>query len=101
MLTDPADLKLVGKDQPVEIYQHHIGGCRNCHNTGFKGRTAIHEIIVSTNDIKELIAANATAEQIGIQARKNGTRLLRDNVTDMVLEGRTTMDELVKATYSV
>ncbi len=101
LLTDPADLKLVGKDSPVEIYQHHIGGCRTCHNTGYKGRTAIHEIIVSTNDIKELIARNATAEEIGIQARKNGTRLLRDNVTEMVLDGRTTMDELVKATYSV
>ncbi len=101
LLTDPADLKLVGKSEPVEIYQHHIGGCRACHNSGYKGRTAIHEIIVSTNDIKELIARNATAEEIGIQARKNGTRLLRDNVTDMVLEGKTTMDELVKATYSV
>ncbi|MBP5604863.1 MAG: Flp pilus assembly complex ATPase component TadA [Ruminiclostridium sp.] len=101
LLTDPADLKLVGKEEPVKIYQHHIGGCNECRHTGFKGRTAIHEIIVSTNDIKELIAANATAEQIGIQARKNGTRLLRDNVTDMVLDGRTTMDELVKATYSV
>ncbi len=101
LLTDPADLKLVGKTEPVEIYQHHIGGCRACHNSGYKGRTAIHEIIVSTNDIKELIARNATAEEIGIQARKNGTRLLRDNVTDMVLEGKTTMDELVKATYSV
>lgn len=100
-LTDPADLKLVGKDSPVDIYQHHIGGCRACHNTGYKGRTAIHEIIVSTNDIKELIAKNATAEEIGIQARKNGTRLLRDNVTEMVLDGRTTMDELVKATYTV
>ncbi len=100
-LTDPADLKLVGKDTPVDIYQHHIGGCRACHNTGYKGRTAIHEIIVSTNDIKELIAKNATAEEIGIQARKNGTRLLRDNVTEMVLDGRTTMDELVKATYTV
>ncbi len=100
-LTDPADLKLVGKDSPVDIYQHHIGGCRSCHNTGYKGRTAIHEIIVSTNDIKELIAKNATAEEIGIQARKNGTRLLRDNVTEMVLDGRTTMDELVKATYTV
>ncbi len=100
-LTDPADLKLVGKDSPVDIYQHHIGGCRACHNSGYKGRTAIHEIIVSTNDIKELIAKNATAEEIGIQARKNGTRLLRDNVTEMVLDGRTTMDELVKATYTV
>ncbi len=100
-LTDPADLRLVGKTEPVEIYQHHIGGCRNCHNTGFKGRTAIHEIIVSTNDIKELISRNATADEIGKQARHNGTRLLRDNVTDMVLAGKTTMDELVKATYSV
>ena len=100
-LTDPADLKLVCKDSPVDIYQHHICGCRACHNTGYKGRTAIHEIIVSTNDIKELIAKNATAEEIGIQARKNGTRLLRDNVTEMVLDGRTTMDELVKATYTV
>ncbi len=101
LLTDPADLKLVGKSEPVEIYQHHIGGCRTCHNTGFRGRTAIHEIIVSNNSIKELIAANATAEQIGVKARENGTRLLRDNVTDMVLDGKTTMDELVKATYSV
>ena len=101
LLTDPADLRLVGKTEPVEIYQHHIGGCRECHYTGYKGRTAIHEIIVSTNDIKELISRNATAEEIGKQARKNGTKLLRDNVTDMVLEGRTTMDELVKATYSV
>lgn len=101
LLTDPADLRLVGKTEPVEVYQHHIGGCPACRNTGYKGRTAIHEIIVSTNDIKELISRNATAEEIGQQARKNGTRLLRDNVTEMVLEGRTTMDELVKATYSV
>ncbi len=101
LLTDPADLRLVGKTEPVEIYQHHIGGCPSCRNTGYKGRTAIHEIIVSTNDIKELISRNATAEEIGVQARKNGTRLLRDNVTEMVLDGRTTMDELVKATYSV
>jgi type IV pilus assembly protein PilB len=47
------------------------------------------------------VERNATAEEIGIQARKNGTRLLRDNVTEMVLDGRTTMDELVKATYTV
>ena len=62
---------------------------------------AIHEIIVSSNDIKELISSGATAEQIGAQAEKNGTKLLRSNVTDMVLAGTTTLDELVKATYSV
>lgn len=101
MLTDPADLRLVGKTEPVEICKAHYGGCRSCHNTGYKGRTAIHEIIVSSNDIKELISSGATAEQIGVQAEKNGTKLLRSNVTDMVLAGTTTLDELVKATYSV
>jgi len=101
MLTDPADLRLVGKTEPVEICKAHYGGCRACHNTGYKGRTAIHEIIVSSNDIKELISSGATAEQIGVQAEKNGTKLLRSNVTDMVLAGTTTLDELVKATYSV
>ncbi len=100
-LTDEADLRLVSKTQPVDIYRPKKGGCKACRNTGYAGRTAIHEIIVSTNDIKELISAGATAEEIGQQATKNGTKLLRDNVTEMVLAGRTTMDELVKATYTV
>ena len=100
-LTDEADLRLVGKTEPVDIYRPKKGGCKACRNTGHSGRTAIHEIIVTSNDIKELISAGATAEEIGAQAKKNGTRLLRDNVTEMVLAGRTTMDELVKATYTV
>ena len=100
-LTDPADLRLVGRDQPVKICRAHPGGCKACHSTGYSGRTAIHEIIVTSNDIKELITSGATAEQISAKATQNGTRLLRDNVAQMVLEGKTTMDELVKATYTV
>ena len=101
VLDDPNELKLMNCTEPVEICRPHPGGCRACRNTGYTGRTAIHEIIVSTPDIKELISSGATAEQIGAQATKNGTLLLRDNVTKMVLAGRTSMDELVKATYTV
>lgn len=85
----------------MKICAPHKGGCKKCRGTGYAGRTAIHEIIVVTNDIKELISKGATAEEIGAQATHNGTLLLRDNVTQMVLAGRTTMDELVKATYTV
>ena len=100
-LTDPADLRLVSMDKPVQICQAHKGGCKKCRGTGYSGRTSIHEIIVTSNDIKELISRGATAEEIGAKATENGTLLLRDNVTKMVLAGRTTMDELVKATYTV
>lgn len=98
---DPENLKLMGKNEPVEIYRPHPGGCKMCHNSGYAGRTAIHEIIVTTPDIKELISSGASAEEIGAQATKNGTLLLRDNVTKMVLAGRTSIPELIKATYTV
>jgi type IV pilus assembly protein PilB len=101
MLTDPADLKLVDKTAPVKIKEIKHGGCKSCRNTGYTGRSAIHEIIIPSNAIKESISRGGTAEELCELAKKNGTKLLRDNVTDMVLAGTTTMDELVKATYTV
>ncbi len=100
-LSDPEELKLMNKTAPVQICRPHPGGCRACRGTGYTGRTAIHEIIVTTPKIKELISAGGTAEEIGALATKSGTLLLRDNVTQMVLAGKTSMDELVKATYTV
>lgn len=101
ILNEPADLRLLGKTERTVVYTPRLGGCRECHGTGYKGRTAIHEIIVTGNDIKELISKNATSEEISNRARHNGTRLLRENVAEMVLAGTTSLDELVKATYSV
>jgi type IV pilus assembly protein PilB len=101
LLEDPADLRLVGKTEPTTIRTAKPGGCKNCRSTGYTGRSAIHEIIIPGNAIKECISRGGTAEEIGDLARENGTKLLRDNVTDMVLAGTTSMDELVKATYTV
>lgn len=101
ILNDPADLRLVGKTERTEIFAPKLGGCRDCGGTGYHGRTAIHEIIICSNDIKELISGNATAEEISAQACKRGTKLLRDNVSKMVLDGKTSLDELIKATYTI
>ena len=96
---DEADMRLLGVDTPVKVYGPV--GCDECNNTGYRSRTAIHEIIVTSNDIKELIAAEKDAEDINSKAKENGTRLLRENVAELVLDGKTSMEELVRATYSV
>ncbi|MCL2109243.1 MAG: Flp pilus assembly complex ATPase component TadA [Oscillospiraceae bacterium] len=100
-IDDPADTKLLDTTEPVPAFKNKQGGCRDCGGTGFGGRTAIHEIIVTTSQLKEIIANNGTAIEIETKAIEDGTRLLRHNVAEMVRAGTTTMDELVRATYSV
>ncbi|MBR1739026.1 MAG: Flp pilus assembly complex ATPase component TadA [Ruminococcus sp.] len=98
-MSTPEDNKLMEIENSVPIYD--AVGCPKCKNTGYTGRTAIHEILLATPTMKEIIAAGAKSEEIQILARKEGCRLLRDNVSELVQAGRTTVDELVRVTYAV
>lgn len=98
-MTTEAENKLLGIEHSIQIKE--ACGCSKCNNTGYKSRTAIHEIITATSEMSSLIAKNGTVEQIQDLAKKNGTRLLRDNVAKLVMQGKTTIQELVKTTYSV
>ena len=98
-MSNDEENKLMHISQPVQIYD--AVGCPECNNTGYKGRTAIHEIIHCSSGISTLIAESAGKEQLEEAAKRNGTRLLRDNVSELVQAGRTTIDELVRVTYSV
>ncbi len=86
-------------DMSVPVYE--ACGCAECNNTGYRGRTAIHEIIHCTSGISTIVARNGSKEEIEEQAKKNGTKLLRDNVSELVQKGVTSMDELVRVTYAV
>ena len=99
--TTEADMKLMGIDLPMGIYTNHVGGCPTCNGTGYKGRTAIHEILLSTPEMQALITRGAKADEISALAREQGCRLLRDNVSELVQRGVTSMDELVRVTYAV
>ncbi len=91
--------KLMKIDHSVPIYE--ACGCPACNNTGYKGRTAIHEIIHCTSNVSSIIAQGGTKEQIEEAAKANGTRLLRDNVSELVQNGSTSIDELVRVTYAI
>ncbi len=90
---------LMGLDHSIEIYE--ACGCSECNNSGYKGRTAIHEIIHCTPEISELIVNDANKEQLERAAKAHGTKLLRDNVSVLVQQGKTTIDELVRVTYTI
>lgn len=98
MSTDEED-RLMGISEHITVYDHM--GCPKCNNTGYTGRTAIHEILLCTPEMSSLVANGGKVDAISKLAREQGTKLLRDNVSELVQEGRTTMDELVRVTYAV
>ena len=97
-MSSEEDNELMGITESVPVYKPV--GCVKC-TRGYIGRTAIHEILLATPKMKEIIAAGAKSEQIQELAKEEGCRLLRDNVSELVQQGRTTMDELVRVTYAV
>lgn len=95
---DENELMEIGSE-PIPIYEP--GGCPKCKNTGYKGRTAIHEILLATPEMQALITRGAKADEIAALAREQGCLLLRDNVSKLVQKGTTSMDELIRVTYAV
>jgi len=98
-MSRPDENELMGIDHSIQVYE--AGGCPKCKDTGYKGRTAIHEILLATPEMQSLITRGAKADEIQVLAREQGCLLLRDNVSKLVQEGVTSMDELVRVTYAV
>ena len=68
------------------------------HNTGYKGRTAIHEILEVNSDMRKLIFDNASQIDIKNQAIKNGMTQLREAGIGKIKSGVTTIEEVLRAT---
>ena len=76
-------------------------GCTNCNGSGYKGRIGIHEVFVLDKDIKALINSGGTADEIKDLACEKGMQTLADTAREKVLEGVTTIEQMMKATYSL
>lgn len=73
-------------------------GCRNCQNTGYRGRTGIFELMVVTEECRQLILERAPSGQIRRAATRDGMTSLRQDGWRLVREGRTTPEEVLRAT---
>lgn len=74
-------------------------GCHNCNNTGYKGRLAVHEILEIDNEIRRMISSKTRIEDIYEYVLKNNkVKLIKDNIIDLVKDGKTTVEELLRQT---
>jgi type IV pilus assembly protein PilB len=74
-------------------------GCIECGGTGFKGRTAICELLDLSDNIREIILARRPNSEIKKAARDEGMRSLRESAVEQVLAGKTTLREINKVTF--
>jgi len=74
-------------------------GCIECAGTGFRGRSAIHELLDLSDRIREMILARKPTSEIRRAAREEGMRFLRESALDKVRLGMTTLKEINKVTF--
>ena len=76
-------------------------GCPRCGNTGYKGRTAIYEIIEIDSDLRRMISEGRTTEEIRDFAKEHGATFLEDSIRTLIGNGTTSMSEFYRLIYSI
>ncbi|MDD2414691.1 MAG: GspE/PulE family protein [Eubacteriaceae bacterium] len=77
-------------------------GCNQCNHTGYKGRTAVHEILTIDRALRAMISRNEPVDVVYDYVEKNNKiTYLRQSLIDLVIQGVTSIDELLKVTYYV
>lgn len=100
-IADELDKKALSMEGQEELTIYKGRGCNACGNTGYRGRTAIHEILPITREIRQLIDKEASIDDIREEARRQEFVPLRENCAQLVKEGITTIEELLRVTYSI
>ena len=75
-------------------------GCGNCSDTGFKGRVAIYEVMVMTDQLKEFVLNGASGTEIKREAIRGGMCTLRRSALNKMLDGVTTLSEVFRVSTS-
>ena len=85
-------LERYGRDGKLRRYQS--AGCERCRDSGYRGRVAVHELLVANRELRRLIRAGAPAWNIQRQSQIDGMRTLRQDAVEKMLAGLTSLDEV-------
>ena len=92
----PAINELFPETPAHELIIYRPQGCPQCDNSGYRGRTAIYEILEPSQEIEKLIMAQASSREIARQAALEGFHNLRQSGLAKVLSGVTSLDEVLR-----
>jgi len=91
--------ELIDKYNIVKPDAFKAKGCEYCRQTGYSGRTAIHEILAINQRLRELIAKNTSANQLREAAKEDGMKTLLEDGLDKVTEGVTSVEEIMSSVF--
>ncbi len=91
-------LERLTPNKTLQLYKG--GGCSECGNTGYQGRTGIYEFLVVSEKISQLILSRASAAEIEKQARQEGMITMKQEGYLKALEGVTTLEEVLRVAES-
>jgi type II secretory ATPase GspE/PulE/Tfp pilus assembly ATPase PilB-like protein len=86
--------RMLSASEPA-LFEAKKGGCDQCRQAGYKGRMALHELLVIDDILRELIAHKGGAIQIRAEAAKNGMLTLKQDGIAKVIKGATTIEEVL------
>lgn len=89
-------MKVLGRKGTDEVILYNKVGCKFCNGIGYKGRTALFEIMVMSPRIREMALSGASHMEIKSQAMREGMRTLYENGVRKALEGITTLEEVLR-----
>jgi len=88
--------KLGKKLDKLRLYKGE--GCQVCSNTGFQGRVGLYEVMELNDDVKKLILKEASSDEIAAAAKENGMTTMFDDGIEKVLQGVTSLEEVLRVT---
>lgn len=94
---DEAECRMLGVDPATPPTLYHAKGCGECHQHGYKGRTGIYELVIFDEPLRTMIHNGASEQEMGRHARTLGPSI-RDDGRRKVLEGNTTLEEVLRVT---
>jgi type IV pilus assembly protein PilB len=97
----PSEAALVdaGLDPAERVAFRKGSGCQQCHDSGFKGRVGIYEMMEITGRLRRMVHTGAPTHELRAELRRMGVLSLREEGVRVAIEGRTSLEEVLRVTH--